>query len=105
MAIKTKKFQDKKKKEIRAVRVTKNNVLQVANWVGEKAQAVITIDKEGHESKHRVKVRTPRGIRVAQIGDWVYKEVLVKLGPLRVDHSKAFVLTDEKLIEDFKAVK
>jgi hypothetical protein len=72
VAVKHKKYKNKSNhNEVRAIRVTARNCVNVANWVGPKAEAIIKINKDGQESNHRVKVN---GL-VAQVGDFVVRQL------------------------------
>lgn len=60
---------------VRAVQVTEKNLVTVLNWAGKYAQAEVKMDVDGKNDTHnqRVKVRTPKGWRVARVGDWVIR--------------------------------
>lgn len=75
VAVKHKKFKNKSNhNEVRAIRVTARNFVNVANWVGPKAEAIVKIDDAGQERNHRVKVN---GL-VAQVGDFVVRQEVQK---------------------------
>lgn len=79
MAVKTKKYRSKlyTNREVRAIKVTEKNYVSVAEWCGgEAVQKVSKVPVEGNfdVSDHRVRVRTPRGIRVARVGEFVFKD-------------------------------
>lgn len=53
---------------VRAIRVTARNHVNVANWCG--GLAIKRVDKHGEESNHRIRVKK----LMAQVGDWVVRE-------------------------------
>jgi len=73
MAIRTKKYISKGGRVIKGVKVNEKNIVDVANWAAKVKSGVarVKISKSGDESNHRVAVGTPRGIRVAHVGDFV----------------------------------
>lgn len=63
---------------VSAVKVTAKNLMSIHNWLLEylPEDAVVSkvyIGKDGAESKHRVSFKTPKGPRVAKVGDWVIR--------------------------------
>jgi hypothetical protein len=58
--------------EVQAIRVSDINYEGVAEWLGERGKAVSSI-KKGEEVNRRVRVKTPKGWRVAKVGDFVVK--------------------------------
>jgi len=77
MGFKTKKYSSNQigngpLAEVRAVKVTEKNYRDVAEWVG--GEAASSHDKKTKDVfDHRVRVKTPKGIRAARVGDFVYK--------------------------------
>lgn len=71
MAVKTKKYKHGKE-EVRVVKVSVKNLVSVANWVKD-GTAVYNVAAGGEETNHRVRVHTPKGFRVAKVGDYVLK--------------------------------
>lgn len=62
--------------EVRAVQVTEENYINVAKWTKVPgALAIFNVDGNGDESQHRVRFRTPFGIRTANVGDYVVKNL------------------------------
>lgn len=58
---------------VRAVKVTEKNLISVKDWIGEYAQveALIKVNSKGDTYDHRIRVKTPKGWRVARVGDWL----------------------------------
>jgi polyisoprenoid-binding protein YceI len=87
---------------VRAVQVTERNYITVKDWAGEFTQVEAKIDvsqKDGDVSNHRVKVKTPKGWRVAKVGDWLVKHQLSveELKTLDIDkYPKAAYITVAK---------
>lgn len=75
MAINTRKLKRLSDGEIfRGVKVTAKNYVKAKDWVGVGAEALQTFqERKGGFIKQRVKVKTPKGPRVAQIGDYIVK--------------------------------
>jgi len=85
MAIKTRKLENGD----RGVKVTVKNFLELANWINERggaADAIYYVDGNGDQSRHRVKVRTKKGWRVANVGD----VIIVGEGQYRVQKANEF---------------
>ena len=81
MAVKTKRYRALhttplaiRNDEVRAIRVTDRNFVSVAEWAGGEAR-YREIEKDGKLTgvNRRVAVRTPKGIRIAKVGDFVVK--------------------------------
>lgn len=67
---------------VSGVQVTKANYLAIQQWLlqylpEDQVVASFYVNKKGEESKHRVKFRTPKGQRVAQVGEWVLRHTQV----------------------------
>ena len=79
MSVKHRKYTLKATGEtVRVVEVTEKNYLNIQQWLlnylpEDQVVAKVYVDKEGNESKHRVSFRTPKGNRVAAVGDWVIR--------------------------------
>lgn len=74
--VRPKKYRIGQGAEVRAVQVTEENYINVANWTKiPGALAIVKVDGNGDESKHRVRFRTPFGIRTANVGDYVVKNL------------------------------
>ena len=74
--VRPKKFRHGHGAEVRAIQVTEDNYINVANWTKSPgALAIVKVDGNGDESDHRVRIRTPFGIRTAKVGDYVYKDL------------------------------
>lgn len=69
----------------RGLKVTEYNFKELANHIsqtnvkGKEAVAVVHVDGNGDESKHRIQVPTTKGIRVAQVGDVVVRHTVPKV--------------------------
>lgn len=70
---------------VRGIKVTEKNYAEIVNWIDAKggtAEAIVDVAaKTGDLSGHRVKIRTPKGIRVARVGEWVATELDAKNQP------------------------
>lgn len=84
MAVSHKPYKNKSNHTpVRAIRVTARNFVNVANWVGEKAEAIVKIDEAGQETNHRVKV----GGLIAKVGDFVVRE---EVGERKTGHKPVY---------------
>lgn len=73
MAVKTRYISGTDKK-VRGVKVTLDNIHKVRDWILDSdndAVVIETVDRNGKSSNHRVRFRTPKGYRVARVGDVV----------------------------------
>jgi len=69
--IKTKHYKDNAGETTKAVQVTEKNLIGLGNWtVG---VVVIDVNKKGEEKNHRIRVHTPKGVRVAGVGDYIVR--------------------------------
>lgn len=81
MAVSHKKFRNAAGEEVRAIRVTERNYINVMNWVSDtksnhdhKAVAIEHVSKDGDVSNQRIKLHVHGvGIRVARVGDWIIR--------------------------------
>lgn len=76
LAIKTRKIRTVAGEEVRGIRITDGNILQVTDWLGEKGEYRLTPASNGtskEPANERIRVRTPKGIRIAKVGDFVLK--------------------------------
>lgn len=82
--IKTTAVTMKDGREGRGVKVTEKNSEAVAEWLGEKRISRIWgTKKDGSIKNLRIKLRTPKGIRAAYVGDIIVKfQANRKLEPL-----------------------
>lgn len=67
---------------VSGVQVTATNYLAIQQWLLEylpedQVVASFYVNKKGEESKHKVKFRTPKGNRVANVGEWVLRHTQV----------------------------
>ena len=63
---------------VSAIKVTAKNYISIHNWLLEylpedQVVSKFYVDKDGYESKHRVSFKTPKGPRVAAVGDYVIR--------------------------------
>ncbi len=81
MAVKHKKYVLKTNPTefVRAIKVTERNYLEIAKWCGgQNREDIKTVNGETDISNHRVAVKTPAGLRVAKVGEFVFKPVDAK---------------------------
>jgi len=69
--VKTKNYKDNAGETTKAVQVTEKNLVGLGNWTN--GEALLEITKKGEERNHRVRVETPKGIRVAKVGDYIVR--------------------------------
>lgn len=94
---------------VRAIRVTERNYESVAEWCGGVAWAGVYKKADGELiTVKTVRVKTPRGVRVARVGDFVIRNDEVKGKKLRNNHigkSRWFVGKDDVFEAGFEEVK
>lgn len=71
MGVKTALFTNQGR-AFQCIKVSVKNLNSVAKWSG--GTAMYKVDNEGVESNHRIRLRTPNGIRVAKVGDYVVRD-------------------------------
>jgi hypothetical protein len=69
--VKTKNYKDNAGETTKAVQVTEKNVVGLGNWTN--SDVIIKYNKKGEASQHRVRVETPKGLRVAKVGDYIVR--------------------------------
>ena len=95
-SIRPKKFRIGHGDEVRAVEVTEENYIKVAEWTGVTGALALTrVDENGDQLDHRVRIRTPFGVRTANVGDWVYKNL---------SDGKVYVAKEAEFTEKFVAI-
>ena len=80
ITIRPKKYISHGGRLVKAIKVTEKNYVQVFNWVDkfnarENNAALSHVADDGDVSRQRVRVHTPKGIRVANVGEWVTGEL------------------------------
>lgn len=60
-----------------AIKVTERNLISTKDWIAkftdDQVVAIMKVDAKGDVSDHRIKVKTPKGWRVARVGEFVVR--------------------------------